>query len=202
LSSQFGELKTRAASFLVAVSAHVALLSGLAYLVRAPQLTEAPVVVVSLVSPFAIRTRPPPSPTRRRTSRSTAPTAIAPPLSPHVPPPIPSVTPPGVATPLPGGDALRRALRASVGCAHADFVNLSAEERAKCKAWPGPIRADGPTYAALPADPVKAGAFARASNNDEAWNAYRDTIRGQYPGLLCAFGRDCAEPGSGAVRLP
>jgi hypothetical protein len=111
------------------VAAHLVLLAIALWSLRtlAPP-PEPQGVQVQLVPPF----RPLVRPSARRKLRSAVPAPAAP-----SPPParagaaLPS--PPAPSAEEDAAGAARATLRAALGCAHADFLNLSAEERQRCR---------------------------------------------------------------------
>jgi len=115
----------------------------------------------------------------------------------------PAATPGAPTSPPASGpaDDSQRAARAallslgeSVRCAHPDAFKMDATEREQCQHAASEIARDGPVYAALPADPVKAAALERAARRNEAWRQYLGSSgKNDYPGLLTLFGYD-AEP--------
>jgi len=156
-------------------------------------LTQPAPMVVSLrrldISRMTAPTVPPPLTTRRGKAAALA-------------MPSPNATPPQAASP-PAQDpadgsqrAARAALLQSVGesvrCADPDAYDMDAIARERCQRAAAQLARDGPVYAVLPADPVKAAAFERAARANEAWRQYTAGSR-NYPGLLTLFGHD-AEP--------
>jgi hypothetical protein len=80
--------------------------------------------------------------------------------------------------------AVRAALRAMVGCANADAVGLTAEERERCRHRLA--SAGGPVYAVLAADPSARRALDQAAATNDILRDYRASRRmdvGGYPGL-------------------
>lgn len=139
----------------------------LAWLARqaSPQLlgpqADLAVLSVTLVKPFrpepAQLSRPATRPDQPR-SGPAAPTEAANTASPGLQPQAPAA--PGTTAPpgLAGPDALRGALRASVGCARASFNRLSPEEQQACTETLGRRAAATQAYAA-PIDPEKRAYF-------------------------------------------
>jgi len=156
--------------------AHLVFLAVLGVGLRRPaDLPPSPAVEVELSPPW---------PTARLPERRPAPPAPAglekdepaktPPPSPAaaVPPgvaanaaPAPAAEPPPTAPPVAGGGGLASALRGSVGCDHADLVELSPAERQHCRDRFATAGKDPGDLTRFAIDPVKRAAF------DAAWKA-------------------------------
>jgi len=178
------------------LAAHLLVLAGLVSSVQVtPQMVDPPVLSVELqrsaTPPKAVATqkpttapsRPPPVRPPPATSEfERAPTLTVPAA------PTQAVAPPGfTARALTGGgDALRQAARAGIGCRNADLLALTKAERVVCDEKLGEKYKNGPAmYAVI--DPAKKAAFDGACKPDDDWCLYR-AGKGPYPGLL-ALGR-------------
>lgn len=189
----------------------VFLLLGLALRYN-PVFPVAPTLEVRLVtlSPAHVEAKRPPP--RVMPTQPAAPPRPAPPLAPHIPPttapPAPPIVAPAPVLPpaQPGADALRRGMRLMLGCAHPDDFDLSPSEREACRAMTARTQAAAPPFppGAWHPDAKTEQAYRRALRRDAAEAAYQgSTSPDDYPGLHCAFGRDCepdpptprAEPG-------
>lgn len=181
---------------LVSSAAHLLVLGGLIVGMRVdPRMVDPPALSVELQRsaspPKAVATQKPatapsrlapvrPSPAASGFER--APTLTVPAA------PTQAVAPPGfTARALTGGgDALRQAARAGIGCRDADLLALTRAERAVCDEKLGEKYKTGPAmYAVI--DPDKKAAFDGACKRDDDWCLYR-TGEGPYPGLF-ALGR-------------
>ncbi len=189
----------RATPWIVLAStvAHLLVLGGLISGVRVmPQRVEPPALSVELLRP--VRPDPPAaSPVRSApaTPAAQAVAALAAPVAPEVAaptappaPPTSAIAPPGFRAQglTGGGQALREAARASVGCRNADVLALTKAERAVCDETLGEKNKNRPAmYAVI--DPAKKAAFDGDCKKDDDWCLYR-TGKGPYPGIL-ALGR-------------
>jgi hypothetical protein len=95
-------------------------------------------------------------------------------------------------------DAVRRALRSSVGCDSPDAARLSPEEREACRKRLSALGRGAPVYAVEPADPIKAAAFDRAAAANARNHRY---MQGPQPNPPCVAvwcppckGASCPEP--------
>lgn len=187
----------------VSVAIHIAVLTFLALGMRwPPPGPESRAVEVSLVRPPAPKLHP----------RGSRPKAAGQPV--HEPATVP--TSPAVSNlpfaraqatdstgrPAPMStdpfDALRHALRASVGCDSPDAARLSREEREACRRRISAMGRDAPTYAVEPADPAKAAAFDREAAANQR---HRRDREGPQPIPPCVAvwcppckGSSCPEP--------
>jgi hypothetical protein len=154
---------------------------------------EAPASVPSL--PFAPSPSPPATAESGGTPRTSAP-AGEPELggsrlrglSPYPPGTFPS-----------GGGGIRGSL---VGCANAEAVRLSPEERAKCNARFGVEIGGAPALDPIPA--AKRAAFDRAAERDSASQRYRDSAaagRGQNSPNATLSGRNSGETPTGPASV-
>lgn len=130
------------------IAAHLVLIGALALSIRAaPQTGETPAVVVSLIRAMAPRPASPPPQARPRVSpprpEPAASPAPAPSPVPHVPPPVAL---PSNAPDLSDAEAARGALRAIVLCPHADDLDMSPAERARCRKVARDLGQGAPTY--------------------------------------------------------
>lgn len=189
----------RATPWIVLAStvAHLLVLGGLISGVRVmPQRVEPPALSVELLRP--VKPDPPAtSPVRSAPATPAAQAVAAPaaPVAPEVAKPALPPTPPTSATAPPGfraqgltggGQALREAARAGVGCRNADVLALTKAERAVCDEILGEKNKNRPAmYAVI--DPAKKAAFDGDCKKDDDWCLYR-TGKGPYPGIL-ALGR-------------
>lgn len=176
----------------------VFLLLGLALRYN-PLFPAAPTLEVRLVTllPAHVEAKRPPP--RAAPSPATAPSP-APPLAPHIapitaPPAPPIVVPAPVLPPAQAGaEALRRGMRLMLGCAHPDDFDLSPSERDACREMTAHTQAAAPPFppGAWHPDAKTEQAYRRALRRDAAEAAYQgSTSQDDYPGLHCAFGRDC-----------
>ena len=174
---------------LASTVAHLLVLSGLIAGVRVmPRRVEPPVLSVELVRPV----RPDPPATSPVRSAPATPTAqavarpapgVAPPASPPAPP-TSATAPTGFRAQglTGGGQALREAARAGVGCPNADVLALTKAEQAVCDETLGEKNKNRPAmYAVI--DPAKKATFDGDCKKDDDWCLYR-TGKGPYPGLL------------------
>jgi len=190
----------RATPWIVLVStiAHLLVMGGLAAGVRVmPQRVEPPVLSVELLRPVRPDTpatspaRPSPAArTAQAVARSSAPVGLrgAAPAFPPVPPTSATAAPSGFRAQglTGGGQALREATRAGLGCRNADELALTKAERAVCAETLGEKNKNRPAmYAVI--DPAKKAAFDGDCRKDDDWCLYR-TGKGPYPGIL-ALGR-------------
>jgi hypothetical protein len=185
------------------LAAHVVMFAILILPLRPPP-TEpgAPSLSAVLTLPM-LRREPPPPIAKRRTRPATQPgRAPAPTANPSLP--ASPVAPSFQAQPGPAlSPDVSSAFRGSaLACANSTLYKLTPEERAACarRAWTG--GRTPPVYAVVPTDPEKAAELERAVSNEAAWENYRDTIGGAYPGLQCAFGRNCTRRSAGSDAPP
>lgn len=176
---------------------HLVILTALGLALRQASFSFFPnAIQVGLVrAPAAVsiapsRPRPRQTPVRSAATPRTPIVAHVAPSAPPIPAPMPPIAlPPSAPPQTTAQDDVRRALRATLGCAHPDAVGLTPEEREACRR--NELKS-GPAYAAEPTDPAKAAAFRRADRNARAWRDYRASASvDDYPGGRCAFGRDC-----------
>jgi hypothetical protein len=179
------------------IAAHIAVLTILALgMNRVTPAVEAPIIEVTLAPrPVArLHSRPAPrTPGRGTPANSTSASEIP---SIHSPPVNPTTTPPAPSVDL--TDAVRRALRSSVGCDSPGAARLSPEEREACRQRRSAMGRGAPTYAVEPADPIKAAAFDRAAAANERNHRY---MQGPQPNPPCVAvwcppckGASCPEP--------
>lgn len=136
-------LRARAIAVAVTLICHVALFTGLAFeLGGSPGNPEPPAIEVELMRPLNTPDLPAPRPKAAPTSVRRASPAIASvrPQTASRPPPQPS--PQSGPSPAPGpanaeqpsvNTELAKALRATVGCEHANLIDLSPSERRDCE---------------------------------------------------------------------
>lgn len=177
------------------LAAHLLVLAGLVSGVReTPQRKDPPALDVELQRPAPPQDRLTPTKPAQHPAAAvaaqpppiTAPVIASAPAAPATP--TQAVAPPGfTARALTGGgDALRQAARAGIGCRNADLLALTRAERAVCDEKLGEKYKHGPAmYAVI--DPAKKAAFDGACKRDDDWCLYR-TGEGPYPGLF-ALGR-------------
>ncbi len=157
--------RTRAIGLGVAIAAHVALFTVLVLSIAIPRLIDPPAIEVSLVPAFPVEAKAPakrPPPIPRQAERAIAPRASVPTGPAQIPAlPIPAAPPDTAArarlfaAPFTPHEPVREGLRTSGGCADADFLKLSPEERDKCRQRNQDLGANAPSYAVGPADPRK-----------------------------------------------
>jgi|GraSoiStandDraft_4_1057263.scaffolds.fasta_scaffold216353_3 hypothetical protein len=162
------DARKRSGAFAASVAAHAVLFGLLVWhLGRTPERAEPPTMNVRLVAPP--RARPPDAKTPSRSvahQRAPAPEVIpARPALLEVPPTVA----PRLAEPAPPGGA-QPALRALVGCQHADLLQLSSKERDRCQDRFAAAPAVAPPSVNLDKD----GRFA-AGQNDEPYLSRRPT---------------------------
>jgi len=194
--SGFANRKLGRGGVAVALSAvfHAAVLGGLILAARGPGAPPPkPPIVLELLRPAPAKPHKAPTPPLGGAPNAHAkaqPTRTAPPLIAPVALPPPDLGPPVVAQVTPIiPPPVRKALRAGIGCDHADFLKLSEAERAACEhrlvvASPRDI-----AKVFVVSDPRKRAEFDKAAAKDEAWRRYRDsTSMDGYPGLHTLLG--------------
>jgi hypothetical protein len=178
------------------VAAHLLVLIGLASGVHVmPAMVEPQAITMELLRPPepsrpvalprpqapSTATRPAP-PARRSIVPVAAPVAGQPSVAPSLP--TAAIAPPGFKAQglTGGGDTLRQAARAGIGCRNVDALALTKAERAACAEVLGEKNKNRPAmYAVI--DPAKKAAFDGDCRKDDDWCLYRSG-KGPYPGLL------------------
>lgn len=142
-------------------------------LVRAPELIFAPHAKSHADAkngerPALARLRPHRVP--KEQLKQAPPTLIAP-----LAPPSPALpAPPAVVEAETGAGDLRGALRAAIGCAHQDYLNLSAAERARCDHELATGQAAIPVIDRIPGE--KRARFSQQALDDERRRAAREAV--------------------------
>ncbi len=182
---------------LASAAAHLLVLVGLASGVRVtPSMVEPPAITMELLRPSEpARPLAPPEPRAPIAAPRPAPRSPGSIAAPVATQAIASPSPPTSATAPPGfkargltggGETLREAARAGMGCRNADALALTTAERAVCDETLGEKNKNRPAmYAVI--DPEKKRAFDGACKKDDDWCLYR-AGKGPYPGIL-ALGR-------------
>jgi len=169
-------IRTRAFSLGAAIAAHVAFFAALVLTVEVPRLIEPRAIEVSLVSALPVETTPRPSrPRPPRTERAIAPRAGRQVGPAQIPPlPIPAAPPDAISrarlfsAPFAPHEPVREGLRATSGCAEADWLKLTPAERDKCRQRNHDLGAGAPVYAVGPSDPVKRAYLDKQAAKNEA----------------------------------